>query len=105
MHFMSDMLYDRRRMRLLTIIEEGDREAIDIVVGASLPSVRVTRILNALALVHGAPQTIRVDNGPEFLAHPFVDRCTAHGTAIHHILPGKVGSERLHRTFQPHAPR
>ena len=33
---------------------------MDIVVGASIPSVRLTRVLEALA--HGAPATIRVDN-------------------------------------------
>jgi putative transposase len=104
MDFMSDMLYDGRRMRLLTIIDEGNREALDIVVGVSMPSVRVTRILDALALVHGAPQAIRVDNGPEFLAQPFVDWCTAHGTAIHHIQPGKPDQnayiERFNRTYR-----
>lgn len=104
MDFMSDMLYDGRRMRLLTIIDEGNREALDIVVGVSMPSVRVTRILDALALVHGAPQAIRVDNGPEFLAQPFVDWCTAHGTTIHHIQPGKPDQnayiERFNRTYR-----
>lgn len=103
MDFMSDML-DGRRVRALTILGEGDREALDIVIGASLPSVRVTRVLHALALVHGAPQTIRVDNGPEFLAQPFLDWRAAHGTAIHHIQSGKPDQnayiERFNRTYR-----
>ena len=95
MDFMSDMLYDGRRVRPLTIIDEGNREALDIVVAASLPSLRVTRVLDALALVHGAPQAIRVDNGPEFLAQSVVEWCAAHGTAIHHIQPGKPDHTEL----------
>jgi hypothetical protein len=31
------------------------------VVGASLPSLRVTRVLEGLALVRGAPAALRVD--------------------------------------------
>jgi putative transposase len=42
----------------------------------------VTRALDALALVDGAPQAIRVDNGPEFLAQAFVEWCAGQGTAI-----------------------
>lgn len=102
--FMSDTLYDGRRVRLLTVIDEGNREALDIVVGTSLPSLRVTRVLEALALVHGAPAAVRVDNGPEFLAQSFVEWCAAHQTAIHHIQPGKPDQnayiERFNRTYR-----
>jgi putative transposase len=104
MDFMSDTLYDGRRVRALTIIDEGNREALDVVVAASLPSVRVARVLDALALVHGAPRAIRVDNGPEFLAQAFVEWCAGHGTAIHHIQPGKPDQnayiERFNRTYR-----
>lgn len=104
MDLMSDTLYGGRRVRALTIIDEGNREALDVVVAASRPSVRVTRVLDALALVHGAPQAIRVDNGPEFLAQAFVEWCAGHGTAIHHIQPGKPDQnayiERFNRTYR-----
>ena len=101
---MSDTLYDGRRVRLLTVIDEGNREALDMVVGTSLLSLRVTRVLEALALVHGAPAAVRVDNGPEFLAQSFVEWCAAHQTAIHHIQPGKPDQnayiERFNRTYR-----
>ena len=73
-------------------------------VAASLPSRRVTQVLDAPTLVHGAPQAIRVDNGPEFLAQAFVEWCAGHGTAIHHIQPGKPDQnayiERFNRTYR-----
>lgn len=104
MDFMSDMRDDGRCVRARTIIDEGNREALDLVVAASLPSLRVTRVLDALAVVHGAPQAIRVDNGPEFLAQSFVEWCAAHSTAIHHIQPGKPDQNayiaRFNRTYR-----
>ncbi len=51
--FMTETLYDGRRIRLLTIIDEGNREGLEIVMGVSLPSRRVVRALNELVAVHG----------------------------------------------------
>ena len=61
--FMGDALYDGRRIRLLTVIDEGNREALDIAIGPSLPSRRVVRVLNELVALHGRPSAVRVDNG------------------------------------------
>jgi putative transposase len=102
--FMTETLYDARRVRLLTMIDEGNREGLDIVAGVSLPSRRVIRVLEALVVVHGCPSAIRVDNGPEFTAQPFVDWCTERGVAIHYIQPGKPDQnayiERFNRTYR-----
>ena len=102
--FMTETLYDGRRVRLLTIIDEGNREGLEIPMGLSLPSRRVTRALDELVVVHGCPSAIRVDNGPEFTAQSFVDWCTAHGVAIHYIQPGKPDQnayiERFNRTYR-----
>ena len=48
---------------LLTIIDEGNREGLEIAMGVSLPSRRVVRVLNELVTVHGRPAAVRVDNG------------------------------------------
>jgi putative transposase len=87
--FMTETLYDHRRIRLLTVIDEGNREALEIAMGVSLPSRRVVRVLNELVAVHGRPTAVRVDNGPESTAQPFVDWCAEHGVATHYIQPGK----------------
>jgi putative transposase len=104
MDFMTETLYDRRRVRLLTVLDEGNREGLDILAGTSIPSRRVIRVLDALVVVHGRPSAIRVDNGPEFTAQPFVDWCTEHGVAIHYIQPGKPDQnayiERFNRTYR-----
>lgn len=46
--FMSDTLYSGHRYRVLNIIDEGTREALDITVGTSLPPGRVVRVLDVL---------------------------------------------------------
>jgi putative transposase len=102
--FMTETLYDGRRVRLLTMIDEGNREGLEIAMGLSLPSRRVTRVLDELVALHGCPSAIRVDNGPEFTAQTFVDWCTDHGAAIHYIQPGKPDQnayiERFNRSYR-----
>jgi putative transposase len=102
--FMTETLYDGRRVRLLTMIDEGNREGLEIGMGLSLPSRRVTRTLDELVAVHGCPSAIRVDNGPEFTAQSFVDWCTEHRVAIHYIQPGKPDQnayiERFNRSYR-----
>ena len=102
--FMTETLYDHRRVRLLTVIDEGNRDGLEIEMGVSLPSRRVVRILNELIAVHGRPTAVRVDNGPEFTAQPFVDWCAEHGVATHYIQPGKPDQnayiERFNRSYR-----
>ena len=102
--FMTETLYDGRRVRLLTMIDEGNREGLEIAMGVSLPSRRVTRILDELVAIHGCPSAVRVDNGPEFTAQIFVDWCTEHGAAIHYIQPDKPDQnayiERFSRSYR-----
>jgi len=102
--FMSDALDDRRRSRVMTLIDEGNRAALALEIGTSLPAARVTRVLSALVALHGRPDAIRVDNGPELLAEVFVDWCAARGIGIHDIQPGKPDRnayiERVNRTYR-----
>ena len=102
--FMADALYDRRRFRLLTIIDEGNREALAIEVGTSITAARVIRVLDELIAVHGRPAAVRVDNGPELLAQIFVDWCEERRIAVHYIQPGKPDQnayiERFNRSYR-----
>jgi putative transposase len=104
MDFMTETLYDGRRVRLLTMIDEGNREGLEIAMALSIPSRRVVRVLDELTAVHGCPAAIRVDNGPEFLAQPFVEWCAEHRTPIHYIQPGKPDQnayiEHLNRSYR-----
>jgi putative transposase len=102
--FMSDALYHGRRFRVLNVLDEGVREALDIVIDTSIPSGRVVRVLDQLKSWRGLPLAIRCDNGPEILSQAFVDWCRDHEVEIRYIQPGKPNQnafiERFNRTFR-----
>ncbi len=66
--FMADALWSGWRLRTFNVIDEFNREGLRIEVDTSLPAARVIRALNELVEVRGAPLSIRLDNGPEFIA-------------------------------------
>jgi len=102
--FMSDALYHGRRFRTLNILDEGVREALEIVIDTSIPSGRVVRTLEQLASWRGLPEAIRCDNGPEIVSQVFVEWCEDHGVAVRYIQPGKPNQnayvERFNRTYR-----
>ena len=102
--FMSDALYSGRRFRTFNILDEGVREALDIVIDTSIQSGRVVRALDAVVSWRGRPTAIRCDNGPEFLADVFVDWCKANQVEPRYIQPGKPNQnafvERFNRTYR-----
>jgi putative transposase len=102
--FMSDTLYDGRRFRTLNVLDEGNREALAVEVGTSIPGSRVAGVLDQLIAIHGAPRAVRCDNGPELISEALRDWAERHGVALHHIQPGKPNQnayiERFNRTYR-----
>ena len=49
MDFMSDSLADGRAIRTLNVIDEYNREVLHIEIDTSLPTLRVIRVLDAIA--------------------------------------------------------
>lgn len=68
MDFMLDQLSDGRSFRLFNVIDDYNREGLGIEVDLSLPAVRVTRSLEQIIKWRGKPQSIRCDNGPEYIS-------------------------------------
>jgi len=66
--FVQDRTEDGRRIRMLTVIDEFTRRCLAIVVARKLKSDDVLHCLTDLFVVHGPPEHIRSDNGPEFVA-------------------------------------
>ncbi len=102
--FMSNSLYSGQRYRVLNILDEGVREALDIVIDTSITAQRVVRTLEQIAVERGFPSVIRVDNGSEMTAQVFTDWCEAHNIRIAYIQPGKPNQnayiERFNRSFR-----
>ena len=68
MDFMSDSLASGRSFRTLNIMDDFNRESLAIEVDFSLPASRVIRTLDQLIDHRAKPNTLRIDNGPEFIS-------------------------------------
>ena len=66
--FVEDRTHDGRKLRMLTVIDEYSRECLAIEVDRRLRSDDVLHKLAELFVLHGPPEHIRSDNGPEFTA-------------------------------------
>jgi putative transposase len=102
--FMSDSLINGRAFRTLNVIDDFNREGLWIEVDTSIPSERVIRVLEMIALWRGFPKQIRIDNGPELISRSFVSWADEHHIELAYIEPGKPAQnayiERFNRTFR-----
>ncbi len=102
--FMRDTLYDGRPFRTLNVIDEGNREALRIECGMSIPSARLVRVMTQLIEVYGKPRAIRLDNGPELTAQAFTEWAKEREIQLLFIQPGKPNQnafvERFNRSFR-----
>lgn len=74
MDFVSDALFDGRKFRTLTIVDNYSRECLSIRVGQSLKGIDVVQVLDFLKQEKGVvPQRLQTDNGSEFISKE-VDR-------------------------------
>jgi len=89
MDFVTDVLENKKRFRAFNIIDDYNREALFIEIDFSLPSSRIVWVLNHLINKRGKPKKIRMDNGPEFIAHLTNDWSKMHGITFQYIQPGK----------------
>jgi putative transposase len=104
MDFMHDQLADGRSFRTLNVIDDFNREALGMEIDFSLPSERVVRALKQIIEWRGKPQSIRCDNGPEYLGAPVITWAQSNGIKIEYIQPGKPQQnayiERFNRTVR-----
>ena len=64
------------------------REALAIVIDRRIDADALVACLEHLASVHGAPDYIRMDNGPELTANAVRDWCRFNGATTSYIEPG-----------------
>lgn len=104
MDFMHDQLSDGRRYRLFNIIDDYNREGLDIVADLSLPAERVIRSLDRIIEWRGKPKAIRCDNGPEYISGQLIRWAKKRNIRIEYIEPGRPQQnayvERYNRTVR-----
>jgi len=86
--FQFDETTDRRRLKSLHVVDEHTREALAMRVGRTCTSDEVVDVLTDLVAVRGAPEHLRMDNGPEMIAWALRDYCRLAGTRTAFIEPG-----------------
>jgi putative transposase len=97
--FMHDSLINGKTFRTFNVIDDHNREALMINVDTSLSSHRIVRELDRLIEWRGAPEVIRVDNGPEFTSATFEAWARKHRIKICFIQPGKPTQNSLIERF------
>ena len=102
MDFVHDYLADGRRLRALNIVDAFTRECLAIEVDTSLPSARVVGVLNKLIWQYGLPDSLRVDNGPEFISNALDAWAVQHGVKLDFIQPGKPTQNAHVESFNGH---
>jgi len=79
---------DGRRLKLLNILDEISRVCLAIRVGRRCKAVDVISAIKELLGQYPAPTHLRMNNGPEFIAHALQEWCTGNGSGTEYISPG-----------------
>jgi putative transposase len=97
--FMSDTLTCGRKIRVLTIVDHFSRVSPAVEVGVSLTGVRVTEVLDRAIAVHGKPESLCVDNGPEFSGRSLDQWAHKNKVKLLFSRPGKPTDNAMIETF------
>jgi putative transposase len=68
MDFVSDQLFDGRKIRVFAIVDNHTRESLALHPSQRIRSMDVVEVLERVTRQKGFPKRIKVDNGPEFIS-------------------------------------
>jgi putative transposase len=99
MDFMHDRTVYNEKLKFLTVLNERNREALEIRVERRLTSADVIETLDELFAVYGKPAYIRADNGPEFTAKTLRVWLREQGVRLIHIDVGSPWQNGYNESF------
>jgi putative transposase len=99
MDFLSDQLFDGRKVRVLAIVDNYTRLSPAIEVRMSYRGVDVVNTLRRVELQYGRPKRIRVDNGPEFISKELDLWAYLNGVVLDFSRPGKPTDNAFAESF------
>ena len=88
MDFVSDSTDAGQRFRVLTVVDDFSRRCVTLVTAISFSGRRVSLALDA-AILDAPPETIVMDNGPEFTSKALDQWAHERNVKLHFIRPGK----------------
>ncbi len=89
MDFVHDQLFDGRRIRVLTVVDQWSRESPILEARFGFSGRAVAEVLEAWAVEHGVPASITVDHGTEFTSKALEAWAWSRGVKLDFTHPGK----------------
>lgn len=90
MDFVQDNLFDGRRFRCLTVVDNCSRYCHAISIGKSIKGIDVVQVMEALKIqANVLPVRIQVDNGSEFISRDFDKWAYENQVTLDYSRPGK----------------
>lgn len=100
MDFMSDALFDGKRFRLLTLVDNYSRKCLAIQAGISIKGETVTEILKNITFeAQTVPKRIKIDNGPEFISKALDKWAYEKNVELDFSRPGKPTDNAFIESF------
>lgn len=99
MDFVSDSLFDGRRFRVLTIVDNFSRECLCLWAEQGIKGKDVVAALNNLKYARAVPNRIFLDNGPEFISKDLDLWAYKNGVVLDFSRPGKPQDNAMAESF------
>ncbi len=89
MDFVADRFSSGYRFRILTMVDLYTRECLALSVDRSIGGKKVAAALDSVVALRGAPESITVDNGTEFVSRAMESWSVCCGVRLDFIRPGR----------------
>ena len=100
MDFVADQLFDGKKFRALTIVDNYSRKCHAIEVGQSLKATDVVNVMNRISAEAGLlPERIQVDNGSEFISKEFDRWAYENHVTLDYSRPGRPTDNPFIKSF------
>ena len=99
MDFLSDQLFNGRRIRILAFVDAFSRLSPAIDVRPHYRGTDAVKTLERVTGIHGMPKTIRLDHGPELISKALDLRAWLNGVTLDFSRPGKPTDNALIESF------
>jgi transposase InsO family protein len=86
--FVEDQTENGSRFRILTLLDEYTRQSLAVHAAWSIRAVDAITVIEAAIERYGAPEHLRSDNGPEFIAYAIQDWLAQRQIRTLYIRPG-----------------
>jgi transposase InsO family protein len=97
--FVADRTVHGSPLKWLTLVDEYTRECLALHVGAAISGADVRRVLARVIGRRGAPQSIRSDNGSEFICEALRQWLPQQGTEPLPVAPGSPWENGYSESF------